>query len=140
MRRLFFTNASQPEQALPLGRLRNIVGCFETIQRDPIRNYAGHRAKIGKGSGLRIRDAVEAHIGWDTIKTAGRIKASGKMQCRQHRHIDFSSSLPETAGVIMDQIECLAFASASAYEINDLVFMFNAPPLIIIWLCAGLAG
>src|SRR4051794_36296418 len=109
MRRLFFTNASQPEQALPLGRLRNIAGCFETIQRDPIRNYAGQRVEIGKASRLRIRDAVEAHVGWDPIKTAGRIKASGKMQRSQYRRIDFSSSLPETAGVVVDQIECLAF-------------------------------
>ena len=50
--------------------LHNIISGFETIQRDPIRNYAGQRVQIGKSACLRIRDTVEAHIDRNIIKTS----------------------------------------------------------------------
>src|SRR6185312_8776703 len=95
---------------------------------------------LGNCSGLRIRDTVEAHVGRNIIKTVHRIKTSRKMQRSQHRHIDFSRPPPETAGMVMDKIERLAFAGVSAHEINNTVFMLNASPLIVVRLRAGLTG
>ena len=40
----------------------------------------------------------------------------------------------------MDKIKRLTFAGTSTHKLNDTVFMFNAPPLIIVRLRAGLAG
>src|ERR1051326_624364 len=61
------------------------------------------------------------------------------MQRRKHRRIDFGGPPPETARMVMDEIEGLAFAGASSYQINHPIFMLSAPPLIIVGLRAGLA-
>src|SRR5579864_1455256 len=62
------------------------------------------------------------------------------MQRGQNRRIDFSRTLPETSGMVMDKLKRLALALTPAHKFNDAVFMLVAPPLVIVRPRAGIAS
>src|SRR5579864_79582 len=62
------------------------------------------------------------------------------MQRGQNRRIDFSRTLPETSGMVMDKIKRFALACAPANKLNDAIFMLVAPPLVIVRPPAGIAS
>src|SRR5206468_9761410 len=85
-------------------------------------------------------DTVKAHIGRNAAEAFCWVEATRQMQRCQYMGIHLSRPLPEAAGMVMDKIERVALAGMPPHKLNDAVFMFIAPSLIVVGLCAGITG